>query len=266
MNGLCQISASPSRCTIIAIIATCCILAHVAIAGAADGLLFQSTQKQATLIELFTAEGCSSCPPAEASLSRLGGDPGLWKQFVPFAFHVDYWDGRGWKDQFASPAFTERQRAYAAAWKTGSVYTPAFAVNGREWRGAARSNLLAAAGGIGGVLKVAGAGGNRLTITYSSPSASEAQWDAHVALLGSGIVSKVGGGENAGRELRHDFVVLKYDRIRMTKNAGSAGAQLSLPQNRQEAGSRSALAVWVTARDEMTPRQATGGWLSSTRG
>ena len=64
---------------------------------------FESGPQQISLVELYTSEGCSSCPPAEAWLSRLKEEPGLWKNFVPIAFHVDYWDRLGWRDRFSSP-------------------------------------------------------------------------------------------------------------------------------------------------------------------
>jgi hypothetical protein len=88
--------------------------------------IFQSDKTQTALVELYTSEGCSSCPPAEEWFSTLSANPGLWKQFVPVAFHVDYWDDLGWKDSFATPAYTQRQRDYAAAWGSSSVYTPGF--------------------------------------------------------------------------------------------------------------------------------------------
>jgi hypothetical protein len=230
--------------------------AYTALAIAGEEPLFQSSGKQTNLIELYTAEGCSSCPPAEEWLSKLGTQPGLWKNFVPLAFHVDYWDGRGWKDRFASAAFTQRQRAYTAAWNSGSAYTPAFAVNGRESRS---PGVPAATNVSAGTLRIMRAGSNRFVFTYSPASKTESQWDLHVALLGSGIVSKVAGGENAGRQLRHDFVVLKYDRLRMTNSAGLVRAETAL--FRAEGASRNALAAWVTIRDQMVPLQATGGWL-----
>ena len=118
----------------------------------ADNVVFESGPKKVQLLELFTSEGCSSCPPAEASLGRLVDDPRLWRQFVPVAFHVDYWDHLGWKDPFASPEWTTRQRAYAANWNADSVYTPAFVLNGREWRSA---TVPAAEGEAAGVLKIA---------------------------------------------------------------------------------------------------------------
>src|ERR1043165_1553662 len=96
--------------------------------------VFRSEPARATLIELYTSEGCSSCPPAEKWLGELRNDAGLWKSFVPVAFHVNYWDHLGWKDVLASKAFTDREYAYADGWRAGSVYTPCFVRNGQEWR------------------------------------------------------------------------------------------------------------------------------------
>ena len=87
---------------------------------------FESGQRKTHLIELFTSQGCSSCPPAEAWLSKLKSEPGLWKDFVPIAFHVDYWDRLGWRDPFASKDWTARQYQYSENWKSESVYTPGF--------------------------------------------------------------------------------------------------------------------------------------------
>jgi hypothetical protein len=95
---------------------------------------FKSGENQAALVELYTSEGCSSCPPAEAWLSRLKDGPGLWKEFVPVAFHVDYWDYLGWRDKWSAEAFSARQRAYASAWHNDNIYTPGFILNGSEWR------------------------------------------------------------------------------------------------------------------------------------
>lgn len=101
----------------------------------AKQIRFQSATNRTALLELFTSEGCSSCPPAEAWLSRLKSDARLWKDFVPVAFHVDYWDYLGWRDPFGTAGYSERQRTYAAHWKSRSVYTPGFVLDGKEWRG-----------------------------------------------------------------------------------------------------------------------------------
>lgn len=80
----------------------------------ANALTLESGEERVRVIELFTSEGCSSCPPADAWLSGLMDDPGLWNSLIPVAFHVDYWDHIGWKDRFSDAAFTERQRRYAS--------------------------------------------------------------------------------------------------------------------------------------------------------
>src|SRR6059036_376240 len=91
--------------------------------------VFESGSQRAHVIELFTSQGCSSCPPAEAWLSKLKAEPGLWKDFLPLAFHVDYWDRLGWRDPFAAKEWTARQYQYSANWKKESVYTPGFVLD-----------------------------------------------------------------------------------------------------------------------------------------
>src|ERR1700722_16232673 len=97
--------------------------------------IFESAPEKTHLIELFTSQGCSSCPPAETWMSKLKAEPRLWKDFVPIAFHVDYWDRVGWRDPFAAKEWTARQYQYSANWKNESVYTPGFVLDGREWQG-----------------------------------------------------------------------------------------------------------------------------------
>ena len=189
-------------------------------ASAAADTTFHSGPAQVTLVELYTSEGCSSCPPAEQWLGDLRHDAGLWQKFVPVALHVNYWDHLGWRDVLASAANTERQYALASAWGTSSVYTPCFVRNGQEWRprngGAAElsadSSPKASATGEGPAKADAG----KLTVVWQTDGTcridfippSRARRDATrygvaVALLGSGIDSKVRAGENRGRNLHH---------------------------------------------------------------
>src|SRR3954462_6751955 len=91
----------------------------------AGEIVFESKPARAHLIELYTSEGCSSCPRAEEWMSGLKNQANLWRDIVPVAFHVDYWDRLGWRDPFASKLWTARQTEYSARWKTDSVYTPA---------------------------------------------------------------------------------------------------------------------------------------------
>jgi len=87
----------------------------------------QSSSKQATLLELFTSEGCNSCPPADKWINKFAKDDKLFKEIIPVVFHVDYWDRLGWIDKFA-------KYKYSNAWKTSSVYTPGLVLNGKEFR------------------------------------------------------------------------------------------------------------------------------------
>src|SRR5881394_1953150 len=140
------------------------LLGAAALTSQAADRVFESGPQKVHLLELFTSEGCSSCPPAEAWLSKLKSDPRWWKDFVPLAFHVDYWDHLGWRDPFASKEWTARQYRYSAAWKKGSVYTPAFALDGKEWHSGA---LPAVATETPGVLKIS-VNGDQVTATFKA--------------------------------------------------------------------------------------------------
>ncbi|MEO7724041.1 MAG: DUF1223 domain-containing protein [Chthoniobacterales bacterium] len=221
---------------------------------------FQSGPEQTSLVELYTSEGCSSCPPAEASLSRLKNDSGLWKQFVPLAFHVDYWDRLGWRDRFSSKAWTERQSRYAALWQNESVYTPAVVLNGREERAWSSRRLGQPNDTPAGVLSVATSDGKTFQVTFRPSPGATAPYEAHLALLASGLSNKIKAGENEGRNLAHDFVVVDLQKADLKSESGSATARLTTGAT-AEPGARKAVAVWVTRRGELPPLQATGGWL-----
>ena len=235
-------------------------LAYPAALCAAAETHFESGPQQTALIELYTSEGCSSCPPAEAWLSRLKDNSGLWKQFVPIAFHVDYWDRLGWRDRFSSQRWTERQRRYASLWQSESVYTPAVVVNGREQHGLPEANLSPPNEKRPGVLDVTTSDGKNFSIEFRPEKGSGSDWEAHLALLGSGISSNVRAGENSGRDLQHDFVVLDLRDATMKSENGTLRARLTMDAM-GEARARKAVAVWISDRDRLAPVQASGGWL-----
>jgi len=224
--------------------------------AAADPVTFQSGPKKVQLLELFTSEGCSSCPPAEASLSRLVNDSRLWREFVPVAFHVDYWDRLGWKDPFASSEWTKRQQAYAENWKAESVYTPAFVLNGREWRNATIPVVNDAAPGV---LKATVHDSNAVMISFQPAKGSSEKFDVYLARLGFGIAVNVRAGENNGRSLKHDFVVLSLVREKMS--SGTQELRLAPVSESLGRPERSAFAAWVAKEGDINPLQAVGGWL-----
>src|SRR5262249_21336159 len=159
---------------------------------------FESGDTQVSLIELFTSEGCSSCPPAEKWMSALKSNQDLWKKIVPVAFHVDYWDRLGWRDRFAKPEFTSRQQHYAAGWGGDSVYTPGFVVNGKEWRGWFGDSTMPTSSTKVGVLRVSLDGDGKLSATFVPARTQPRALAFNVALLGNELESDVKRGENSG--------------------------------------------------------------------
>jgi hypothetical protein len=226
-------------------------------AGEAPSLTLHSGPEQVALIELFSSEGCSSCPPADKWVSSLTNASGLWRDFFPVAFHVDYWDGLGWPDRFASSANTARQQAYAQFWRSRSVYTPGFVLNGKEWSG---FQTPGAKRSLGGKLE-ASATTNSIHIAYTFDSGTAASPVVfHAAWLGFGLVNDVRRGENAGRKLRHDFVALAHAEKPSSTVGASSETTLRLDPPKAAGTNRIALAVWV--QDAKTGRvlQAAGDW------
>ncbi len=213
---------------------------------------FSSGENRTHLIELYSSEGCSSCPPAEAWLGGLREAPGLWRDFVPVAFPINYWDRLGWPDRFAKKEFTARQYAYASQWHSESVYTPEFVLDGAEWRKNTSAPPSRSAENAG-VLSVAYDEAGVCTVKFDP----KGDYEVYAAVLGAEIFSEVQAGENRGRKLRHDFVVLE---LKTAKLSGGI-AELNLPKSAEKGIGRQALAVWVTRQGALTPVQATGGWL-----
>jgi len=237
------------------------VLALLTLSNATYGeITIQSDVTQSNLIELYTSEGCSSCPPADRWLTMLKDHPALWQRLVPIAFHVDYWDYIGWKDRFARAEFTDRQRQYANENTLPTIYTPGLISNGKEWRNFAWTAPTTTGERDVGRL-VVNAGADELAITFSPvPTLAVDKLVANIALLGFGLKSDVRAGENAGRELTHDFVVLEYARSPMNFHNGSYQATTRHPGSNVDA-ERYAIALWVSKENEQTPLQAVGAWL-----
>ena len=214
------------------------------------------------LVELFTSEGCSSCPPAEKWLNRTEARPDLWSRVVPVAFHVDYWDYIGWPDRFAAREHSLRQQTYREIGHTKGVYTPGFVVGGREWRGWFRDPTLALPEDVDvGSISVKLRNG-RFEARFAPVVEVPESIELHVARLGFDFVTEVGAGENRGRTLEHSFVVLGWSRHPL-RAAGNGAYQVSgvLPAASNPAP-REALAVWVSVPGDPFPIQAAGSWFA----
>ncbi|MDR7270822.1 hypothetical protein J2X20_003480 [Pelomonas saccharophila] len=194
------------------------------------------------VVELYTSEGCSSCPPADRWLSSLKSQPGV----IAAAFHVDYWNGLGWPDRFSSPAFTERQKQGVGINGSRYAYTPQIVINGRDWRSASLPAAsteparvrLAWNRSAGGELKLSA------EALAGAPSRIQLWW----ARVEDGHQSHVRAGENRGETLWHDSVVRVYARLPAWDGQGQA--TWTVPVSTAEAGHASRwIAVATDARD-----------------
>ena len=219
----------------------------------AGSLVLNSGTKQVTLLELYTSQGCSSCPPAERWLNEYVDDNDLWTRVVPVAFHVDYWDYIGWKDIYATPENGERQRDYARSGKARTVYTPGLFTNGREWRGWSLRLNPRASDREPGNLAVEITDGK---LVASFPE-STVRLELHVALLGADLETRIERGENRNRTLAQEFVVLAHE----THPSQNGQWAVTIPADACREAGRHGLAVWVSEPGNPAPIQATGGWL-----
>lgn len=182
-------------------------------------------------IELYTSEGCSSCPPADRWLSTL---PPRGERLL-LAFHVDYWDALGWRDRFADARHSERQRNSAARWPRARVYTPAVVIDGTEARGWLQALPAPAQVPTGALSMQLREQDRRLQLSLDAPDGLR----AYAAITESGLLTKVRAGENRGSMLRHDHVVRAY----AGPSDRSAMLSLSLPPDVIRAKAR--LLVWL---------------------
>jgi hypothetical protein len=185
------------------------------------------------LVELYTSEGCDSCPPADRWLSALpqaGFGP---ERVVPLSLHVDYWDYIGWKDPFAKPLFSARQREIAAVNRSRIVYTPQVVLAGRDYRGwpgrarfaeaVAAVNAAPPRAELGLELRDAAAGAMALRATASVPRREDREDAAlFVAMYENGLANRVSSGENRGATLAHDYVVRDWSGPLELDGAGTA--------------------------------------------
>jgi hypothetical protein len=185
----------------------------------AEKCMARSGAQTTALVELYTSEGCSSCPPADRWLSRLG-ETYARERVVPLALHVDYWDYIGWKDPYAKREFSQRQRRLSFLQRRALVYTPQVLLQGldfRSWGGAqferavARINAQPARARL--ELEMLGASGNAVRVRLlAEASDAKAAQDAavYVATYENRLQNRVDAGENKGRVLAHDHVALEW--------------------------------------------------------
>jgi hypothetical protein len=198
---------------------------------------------KAVMVELFTSEGCSSCPPADALLGHLRQDlAGKNIQVIPLGFHVDYWNSLGWKDRFSSAEFSHRQEQYARSLGVDGPYTPQMVVDGAlEFVGsdagqAQRAISRAASQPATAEVKISTSTADQLTVQVKAPVSANGA-SVMMAITEDNLSTKVGGGENGGRQLHHAAVVRDLRLLGRLQNGSfesSAPANLAKDWKRED--------------------------------
>ena len=169
-----------------------------------------SKSNRVAVLELYTSEGCSSCPPADEWLSNIT-DHGLNEdQVIPLAFHVDYWDYIGWKDPFASPDYTNRQSAHKLNNPKVPVYTPQFVLNGKviRKRSSIKSGVKQVSGKTDAIIKLNASYLNDSKLHIKALSTNNpVDSELVVVLTENNLSNQIDAGENRGRYLEHSYVV-----------------------------------------------------------
>ena len=221
----------------------------VALVGfSSNGLADQIQDKPFAVVELFSSEGCSSCPPADLLIRKLTA----WARqnnepVYPLIFHVDYWNYLGWDDVFSSSQFTHRQYAYAQVFKDQGVYTPQMIVNGRDaFVGSDQQRLqndlnqeLTIPAKV--LLNISFTKlDKQIIVSYSAQGFLDGDM-INFALVERGLSSQVTAGENAGRTLHHDNIVREFQSKPLTQGI----SQVEMPLDKISDITRSSVIVYV---------------------
>ena len=211
---------------------TALLLAAICVSIVAAKTTAPDVPRKAVVVELFTSEGCSSCPPADELLGHLRQDLSAKNiQVIPLGFHVDYWDGLGWKDRFSSANFTQRQERYAQALKVDGPYTPEMVVNGAvEFVGndagrAQQAIRQEASQPEVATVKISSPFAEHLDIQVKAP-VSVGDAFVMLAITEDNLTTQVGSGENGGRTLHHAAVVRE---LRQVGTLHDGGIEITVP-------------------------------------
>ena len=206
-----------ARFTALAIVAFVAVYLSIVLAKTSE----PGAPRKAVVVELFTSEGCSSCPPADDLLGHLRQDLSAGNiQVIPLGFHVDYWNSLGWKDRFSSAEYTQRQEQYTHTLKVDGPYTPEMVVDGEvefvgNDAGRAQRTIRQQASQLETAqVRIAPAGADQLTVQINGPAAaSNGNALVMLAITEDNLTTQVFSGENGGRKLHHAAVVRELREI-----------------------------------------------------
>jgi len=217
------------------------------------------SRRTPVLVELFTSEGCSSCPPADKLLASLQRDqPVANAQIIALEEHVDYWDRTGWRDRFSSPLLTERQGLYAPRLKFDDSYTPQMVVDGQaQFLGSDPSKAVASitraaeTPKINLTLSQPAVDGKRITCSVSTPAGTTLpRGDLYAALVEPAASTEVKAGENGGKHLNHVSVVRSFQRIGKIQDLGRGPIPFKLNAPSDESATNMHIVVFAQLPDQ----------------
>ena len=242
------------------------------------------TDGNATLVEVYTSEGCSSCPPADRWLASLANNPDLFIHLVPIGFHVDYWNDIGWPDPFSHASFSKRQRKWARQGNLPVIATPTVIVNGdyfEDWR---QGKPAPSTNRVPAELKVTWRGLTDFSIEYlpragtlgtrnsanhpisranaanSFNTHKPARYSANGCLMARHISNRIPRGENRGLTLHHDFIALGCQQVELPPpTKGRFRGEMTINPVVQVNAAEHAFAVWITRQGRLEPVHVIGG-------
>ena len=222
---------------------------------------FNSGDKKVQFIELFTSQGCSSCPPADKWLNSFKKSDKLWTHFVPVEFHVSYWNYLSWKDKFSKEEYSKRQKTYNSKIHAG-VYTPQVLLNGKDfrlWRHVSNNDLISDEK-VGNLKVSLNSKLNHAAITFSSIES-----DHDLICFGAYIQGNkntiVTSGENSGSKMQNEFVVIDFQQTEMKKNNQKYACNLLFTSKEVKRQQSESMAFWVSNKKTFEVIQATGGYI-----
>jgi hypothetical protein len=225
------------RFTALAILAFAAIYLSIVTAKTSE----PGAPRKAVVVELFTSEGCSSCPPADELLTRLRQDLSAKNiQVIPLGFHVDYWNSLGWKDRFSSADYSRRQEQYTQSLRVDGPYTPEMVVDAGH---AQRTIREEASQAEIATVKISSAAADQLAVQVKTPASAK---DAQVvlAITEDNLTTQVGSGENGGRTLHHAAVVRELRQLgRLHEGSFEANVPLKLEKDWKHADLRAVVFV-----------------------
>ena len=222
----------------------------------------QSNDSTPILIELYSSQGCSSCPPAEEWISTFMNQEGLWSRYFPISFHVSYWNYLGWKDPFSDRRYSKRQYEHLNLLNIRQVYTPQFVVNSHEWRGWFERDYesleqIKSTQAPKLELKIEN---GKIDAFLNEKLASDGHYKFHLALVGSGFETQVTRGENRNKQLKQDFTVLDFQTFTASSNAHFVGSVKPKPVLTEQA-KQLAWVGWIEHKGKVI--QAVADWIEN---